>query len=91
MHVQDKGFSIQQALSSVTAAGATGPTGPGELAAIIPANTRVDSYIALNKDTLACDLMLQTNNETVIKASDSARLLHAACKTNIKDLAMMPC
>lgn len=34
---------------------------------IIPANTRVDSYIAINRETATCDLLLKTNNDSVIR------------------------
>lgn len=34
---------------------------------IIPTDTRVDSFIAINKDTSSCDLVLRTNNSSVIR------------------------
>jgi hypothetical protein len=34
---------------------------------LIPANTRVESFIAINRDTASCDLVLKTNNESIIR------------------------
>lgn len=34
---------------------------------MIPTSTLVDSFITINRDTRSCDLILKTNNETVIK------------------------
>jgi len=34
---------------------------------LIPSNTRVDSFIAINRETASCDLVLKTNNSTVIR------------------------
>ncbi len=36
---------------------------------IIPAHTRVDSYITVNRETCSCDLLLKTNNESVIRGA----------------------
>jgi Bardet-Biedl syndrome 2 protein len=41
----------------------------GDIASMIPPDTRVDSCIALNKGALSCELILRTNNATVIKAA----------------------
>ena len=38
-----------------------------ESSSIIPSDTRVDSYIAINRETFTCDLLLKTNNDTVIR------------------------
>lgn len=34
---------------------------------IIPSTTRVDSFIAINKETATCDLVLKTNNDAIIR------------------------
>ncbi len=34
---------------------------------VIPNNTRVDSFVAINKETATCELLLKTSNESVIK------------------------
>lgn len=41
----------------------------GHLASIIPADTRVDSAITVNKASQMCELVLKTNNSTVIHAA----------------------
>lgn len=39
------------------------------ISSMVPPDTRVDSCIALNKSNLNCELILRTNNETVIRAA----------------------
>jgi Bardet-Biedl syndrome 2 protein len=57
--------------ASVGAAAAVGASSyaAGDIASMIPPDTRVDSCIALNKGSLSCELTLRTNNATVIKAA----------------------
>jgi Bardet-Biedl syndrome 2 protein len=50
-------------------AGGASSLAAGDIASIIPPDTRVDSCIALNKGVLSCELILRTNNATVIKAA----------------------
>lgn len=50
---------------------------------VIPANTRVDSCIALNRITQTCDLTLQTNNDTVIKVTQLQRYMHIRIHAHI--------
>ncbi|MEW5314625.1 MAG: hypothetical protein WDW38_006104 [Sanguina aurantia] len=38
-----------------------------DTATLIPQDTRIDSYIAINRDTASCDLILRTSNDTVIR------------------------
>lgn len=40
---------------------------PVDRSAIIAPDTRVDSYIAISKDSASCDLVLRTNNDAVIR------------------------
>jgi Bardet-Biedl syndrome 2 protein len=51
------------------AAGGASSLAAGDIASMIPPDTRVDSCIALNKGALSCELILRTNNATVIKAA----------------------
>ncbi|PNW81715.1 hypothetical protein CHLRE_06g257250v5 [Chlamydomonas reinhardtii] len=39
---------------------------PSERSSLIPADTRVDSYISINKDTASCDLVLKTSSEQAV-------------------------
>ncbi|GFR49930.1 hypothetical protein Agub_g12034 [Astrephomene gubernaculifera] len=43
-------------------------TQPGQADGVhlIPSDTRVDSYIAINKDTSSCDLVLRTSNDSAV-------------------------
>lgn len=34
---------------------------------LIPSSTRVDSFIAINRETCTCDLVLKTNNDSIIR------------------------
>lgn len=54
--------------SGSNSSGVSGPAA-GDISAMIPPDTRVDSCIALNKTQLVCELILRTNNDTVIKAA----------------------
>lgn len=49
--------------------GSGGGADRGNLAAMIPADTRVDSAITVNKASQMCELVLKTNNSTVIHAA----------------------
>lgn len=62
------GIAAGVGLGAAAAVGA-GSLAAGDIASIIPPDTRVDSCIALNKATLSCELTLRTNNATVIKAA----------------------
>ena len=42
------------------------PTPQSERSSLIPADTRVDSYISINKDTASCDLVLKTSSEQAV-------------------------
>lgn len=57
------GSGSSSSIASSTAALSSG------ISTMIPPDTRVDSCIALNKSSLTCELILRTNNETVIKAA----------------------
>ncbi|GLC47294.1 Bardet-Biedl syndrome 2 protein [Pleodorina starrii] len=37
-----------------------------ERSSLIPSDTRVDSYIAINKETASCDLVLRTSNDSAV-------------------------
>lgn len=55
----------------------------GHLAAMIPPDTRVDSAITVNKASQVCELVLKTNNSTVIHAAlifgEQVRMLGGNC------------
>jgi Bardet-Biedl syndrome 2 protein len=42
---------------------------PASVSSVVPTGTRVDSCIALNRDNMTCELVLKTNNDSIIKAA----------------------
>lgn len=42
---------------------------PERVNGVIAADTRVDSFIAINRDTASCDLVLKTNNDAIIRGA----------------------
>lgn len=66
---QKKQELVYELSSYQNATGKGTPAVSSGISTMIPADTRVDSAITLNKSKLTCELSLQTNNETVIKAA----------------------
>ncbi|KAF6253535.1 BBS2m [Scenedesmus sp. NREL 46B-D3] len=67
---QPQGMAVALGIAAGgAAAGGASSSIAGDIASMIPPDTRVDSCIALNKGALSCELILRTNNATVIKAA----------------------
>eukprot|EP00775_Hariotina_reticulata_P010207 gene10207-10368_t len=72
VELAQKKQALTYELSSYQAKGNKSSTSghhPAAISSVVPPNTRVDSCITLNRENQTCELVLKTNNDSVIKAA----------------------